>query len=198
MLLFPYSPLYMSVSSLPQSSFDKLFLLLVAFFRQKIPLDSSSTTLFYDSSFHCRSFRWFRSLVDKFFIIIIAMFFHIRCCYHLALSFIFSPWPFRLLSSLIFFRQISPSFCCIFSSIFCRCIFLLIARPRQKILLSTMIFYDVSVHCHSFCWLRSLVDKVFVIIFLQFFHRWCCCYLATLFMISICPFLFLSSSIFIW
>jgi len=40
--------------------------------------------------------------------------------------------------------------------------------PCQKILLSTTLFYDVSVYCRSFCWLRSLIDKVFVIIFCNF------------------------------
>jgi len=106
-----------------------------------------------------------RQILRKYFL----KFFHIRRCCHIALPFIFSPWPFRLLSSLIFFRQISPSSCCIFSSIFYRCIFLLITMPRQKILLlSTTFFYDVSVHCRFFCWLRSFVDKVFVIIFCNF------------------------------
>jgi len=108
--------------------------------------------------------RW---ILRKYFL----KFFHIRCCCHLALPFIFSPWPFRLLSSLIFFRQIFPSSCCIFLSIFYRCIFLLIAMPRRKIPLdfsSTTFFYDFSFHCRSFCWLRTLVNKVFVIIFCNF------------------------------
>jgi len=96
-------------------------------------------------------------------------FFHIRCCCHLALPFIFSPWPFHLLFSLIFLRQISSFSCYIFSSIFYRCIFLLITMSRKKTLLfSTTLFYDVSVHYRSFCWLWSLVNKVFVIIFCNF------------------------------
>jgi len=76
----------------------------------------------------------------------------------------------------IFFRQIFSS-SCIFSSVFDRCIFLLIAMPRPLDSSSTTLFYDSSFHCRSFCWLRSLVDKFFVIITANFSIS-DCCYLA--------------------
>jgi len=163
--------------------------------RWKISLDSSSTTFFYDPSFHCRSFCWLRSLVDKFFIIITANFSISGCCYlaypliHMT---VFSSLFLDLLSSNFSFFLLH------FFSVFDRCIFPLFVMPRRKILLdssSTALFYDHSFHCRSFCWLRSLVDKFFVIITANFSISGCC-YLAYPLIRSIWPFFLLSSSIF--
>jgi len=156
---------------------------------RKISLDSSSITIFYDPSFPCRFFRWFRFFVDKFFVIIIAIFFHLRCCY-LAYPFILSTWSFFLLSSSIFFRQTFLSSCCIFSLVFNRCIFLLIAMLRRKIPLHqrfSMILPSIVVLSADFD-ASSINSSKYL---LNFFHIWCCCHLY-LFTMAISSSLFLN------
>jgi len=169
------------------SAFDRCIFLLITMSRRKIPLDSSSTTLFYDPFFHYYSFCWLQSFVDKFFVIITANFSISGCCY-LAYPLILFIWLFFLLSSSIFFRQTFPSSCCIF---------LLIAMPRQKSPLdfsSTTLFYDSSFHCRSFRWFRCLVNKFFVNIFWRFPHSILLspCFTIYLFTIAILSSLFLN------
>jgi len=154
-------------SALPQRFFPNEFLLTLLYFFPLLfsplwsPCLPSHVWFYIDESFLIFSAHFNSLLINSAVASVITSFcnFHLQwCC--LASSFILSTWPFLLLFSSILFKQIFSSY--IFLPIF---VLLLLhyslncnASPKNSSWF-LLPFYDPS-----FCWMRSIVDKFFVIL----------------------------------